>query len=401
MIKTGNEAWMMTDIHGQAQALLPRCIEDRRWFHQHAELSFQEFETAAYIEQALQEIPGLMLSRPTATSVMAVLKTGKPGRCLAIRADIDALPIREANELPYRSCHEGAMHACGHDGHAAILLNAVRLLAARREELAGELRFIFQHAEETPPGGAVEVIRAGVLEGVDEVFGLHLTSTLPTGKFGVCSGVLTSATDRFEIEIAGKGGHSSMPQECVDPIVVGAQIIMGLQTVLSRAIKPSDMAVLSVCQAQAGSAYNIIPGSMHLTGSVRSYDEAVRQTAEQRIRAISEGIAASAGAKVAVDYVRGYDSIHNDPALTAWARDMIAQCFGAEAVQELAPIPPGDDFCYYDQVCPGFFLELGAANAAKGSDAPHHNARYRLDEEVLAYGLEYTAELLFRRCRID
>ena len=195
----------MTDIHSQAQALLPRCIEDRRWFHQHAELSFQEFETAAYIEKALAEIPGLTLSRPTATSVMAVLKTGRPGRCLAIRADIDALPIHEANQLPYCSCNQGAMHACGHDGHAAILLNAGRLLAARREELAGELRFIFQHAEETPPGGAVEVIRAGVLEGVDEVFGLHLTSTLPTGKFGVCSGVLTSATDRFEIEITGKG----------------------------------------------------------------------------------------------------------------------------------------------------------------------------------------------------
>ena len=392
---------MMTDIHSQAQALLPRCIADRRWFHQHAELSFQEFETAAYIEKVLAEIPGLALSRPTATSVMAVLKTGRPGRCLAIRADIDALPIDEANQLPYRSCNQGAMHACGHDGHAAILLNAVRLLAARREELAGELRFIFQHAEETPPGGAVEVIRAGVLEGVDEVFGLHLTSTLPTGKFGVCSGVLTSATDRFEIEITGKGGHSSMPQECVDPIVVGAQIIMGLQTVLSRSIKPSDMAVLSVCQANAGSAYNIIPGSMHLTGSVRSYDEAVRQTAEQRIRAISQGIAQAAGARVEVDYIRGYDSIYNDPALTQWARELIAQQFGPEAVQELSPIAPGDDFCYYDQVCPGFFLELGAANPAKGSDAPHHNARYRLDEDALAYGLEYTAALLARRCRID
>lgn len=392
---------MMTDIHSQAQALLPRCIEDRRWFHQHAELSFQEFETAAYIEKALEEIPGLALSRPTATSVMAVLKTGQPGRCLAIRADIDALPIDEANQLPYRSCNQGAMHACGHDGHAAILLNAVRLLAARREELAGELRFIFQHAEETPPGGAVEVIRAGVLEGVDEVFGLHLTSTLPTGKFGVCSGVLTSATDRFEIEITGKGGHSSMPQECVDPIVVGAQIIMGLQTVLSRSIKPSDMAVLSVCQANAGSAYNIIPGSMHLTGSVRSYDEAVRQTAEQRIRAISQGIAQAAGARGEVDYIRGYDSIYNDPALTRWARELIAQQFGPEAVQELSPIAPGDDFCYYDQVCPGFFLELGAANPAKGSDAPHHNARYRLDEDALAYGLEYTAALLAQRCRID
>ena len=391
----------MTDIHSQAQALLPRCIEDRRWLHQHAELSFQEFETAAYIEKALEEIPGLTLSRPTATSVMAVLKTGRPGRCLAIRADIDALPIDEANQLPYRSCNQGAMHACGHDGHAAILLNAVRLLAARREELAGELRFIFQHAEETPPGGAVEVIRAGVLEGVDEVFGLHLTSTLPTGKFGVCSGVLTSATDRFEIEITGKGGHSSMPQECVDPIVVGAQIIMGLQTVLSRSIKPSDMAVLSVCQANAGSAYNIIPGSMHLTGSVRSYDEAVRQTAEQRIRAISQGIGQAAGARVEVDYIRGYDSIYNDPALTQWAKELITRQFGPEAVQELAPIAPGDDFCYYDQVCPGFFLELGAADPAKGSDAPHHNARYRLDEDALAYGLEYTAALLARRCRID
>ena len=391
----------MTDIRSQARALLPRCIEDRRWFHQHAELSFQEFETADYIEKALAEIPGLRLSRPTPTSVMAVLKTGRPGRCLAIRADVDALPIQEANELPYRSCHAGAMHACGHDGHAAILLNAVRLLAAMGDELSGELRFIFQHAEETPPGGAVEVIRAGVLEGVDEVFGLHLTSTLPTGKFGVCSGVLTSATDRFEIEITGKGGHSSMPQECVDPIVVGAQIILGLQTVLSRSIKPSDMAVLSVCQANAGSAYNIIPGAMHLTGSVRSYDETVRQTAERRIREICQGIAASAGASVVVEYVRGYDSIHNDPALTVWARDMIARCFGAEAVHELAPIAPGDDFCYYDQVCPGFFLELGAANAAKGSDAPHHNARYRLDEDALLYGLEYTAQLLSRRCRID
>ena len=391
----------MTDIHSQAQALLPRCIEDRRWFHQHAELSFQEFETAAYIEKALVEIPGLVLSRPTATSVMAVLKTGRPGRCLAIRADIDALPIDEANELPYRSCRQGAMHACGHDGHAAILLNAVRLLAAKQKDLAGELRFIFQHAEETPPGGAVEVIRAGVLDGVDEVFGLHLTSTLPTGKFGVCSGVLTSATDRFEIEITGKGGHSSMPQECVDPIVVGAQIIMGLQTVLSRSIKPSDMAVLSVCQANAGSAYNIIPGSMHLTGSVRSYDEAVRQTAERRIRAISQGIAQAAGASAEVDYIRGYDSIYNDPALTRWARELIARQFGPEAVQELSPIAPGDDFCYYDQVCPGFFLELGAANPAKGSDAPHHNARYRLDEDALAYGLEYTAALLAQRCRID
>lgn len=305
----------MKNLHQQVLELLPQCIEDRRWLHRHAELSFREYKTADYLEQALCELEGLELSRPTPTSVMAVLRTGRPGRCLAIRADIDALPIREENELDYRSCNEGVMHACGHDGHAAILLNSVRLLCRRREELCGELRFIFQHAEETPPGGAVEVIRAGVLKGVDEVFGLHLTSTLPTGSFGVCSGVLTSATDRFEIEITGRGGHSSMPQECIDPIVTGAQIILALQTVLSRSLRPSDPAVLSVCQAHSGSAYNIIPGSMHLTGSVRSYDERVRATAERRIREISEGIAASAGADVQVEYVRGYDSIRNDPAL--------------------------------------------------------------------------------------
>ena len=388
----------MKNLHQQVLELLPQCIEDRRWLHRHAELSFREYKTADYLEQALCELEGLELSRPTPTSVMAVLRTGRPGRCLAIRADIDALPIREENELDYRSCNEGVMHACGHDGHAAILLNSVRLLCRRREELCGELRFIFQHAEETPPGGAVEVIRAGVLKGVDEVFGLHLTSTLPTGSFGVCSGVLTSATDRFEIEITGRGGHSSMPQECIDPIVTGAQIILALQTVLSRSLRPSDPAVLSVCQAHSGSAYNIIPGSMHLTGSVRSYDERVRATAERRIREISEGIAASAGADVQVEYVRGYDSIRNDPALTGWARNMIAQTFGTQAVHELSPIAPGDDFCYYDQVFPGFFLELGAANPEKGSDAPHHNARYRLDEDALAYGMEYTVALLSGRC---
>ncbi len=390
----------MNELHQQVLAQLPQCITDRRWLHRHAELSFEERETSDYIERALRAIEGLTLSRPTPTSVMAVLRTERSGRRLAIRADIDALPIQEENELEFRSCHAGVMHACGHDGHAAILLNAVRLLAARRPALCGELRFIFQHAEETPPGGAVEVIRAGVLDNVDEVFGLHLTSTLPTGRFGVRGGVLTSATDRFEIGVSGKGGHSSMPQECVDPIVTGAQIILALQTVLSRSLCPSDAAVLSVCEAHAGSAYNIIPGDMQLIGSVRSYDERVRKTAERRIREICAGVAAAAGAQAQVNYIRGYDSIHNDPALTDWARGLIARTFGSKAVCELSPIAPGDDFCYYDQVCPGFFLELGAANPEKGSDAPHHNARYRLDEDALAYGMEYTVALLSERCRL-
>ena len=370
----------------------------RRHFHMNPESAFEEKDTSEYIAKILEEA-GLSVTRNIGkTGLVASLKAGIGNRAIGLRADMDCINIEEKGQHEYNSLRPGKMHACGHDGHAAILLNSVRLLCRRREELCGELRFIFQHAEETPPGGAVEVIRAGVLKGVDEVFGLHLTSTLPTGSFGVCSGVLTSATDRFEIEITGRGGHSSMPQECIDPIVTGAQIILALQTVLSRSLRPSDPAVLSVCQAHSGSAYNIIPGSMHLTGSVRSYDERVRATAERRIREISEGIAASAGADVQVEYVRGYDSIRNDPALTGWARNMIAQTFGTQAVHELSPIAPGDDFCYYDQVCPGFFLELGAANPEKGSDAPHHNARYRLDEDALAYGMEYTVALLSGRC---
>ena len=379
----------------EAETLHPALLTDRRTLHRNPEAGPVLPHTAAYVKQRLTELG--YAPRDMAGGVTADITGTDTGRCVLLRTDMDALRIREATGLEFQS-ENGAMHACGHDGHAAILLNSVRLLCRRREELCGELRFIFQHAEETPPGGAVEVIRAGVLKGVDEVFGLHLTSTLPTGSFGVCSGVLTSATDRFEIEITGRGGHSSMPQECIDPIVTGAQIILALQTVLSRSLRPSDPAVLSVCQAHSGSAYNIIPGSMHLTGSVRSYDERVRATAERRIREISEGIAASAGADVQVEYVRGYDSIRNDPALTGWARNMIAQTFGTQAVHELSPIAPGDDFCYYDQVCPGFFLELGAANPEKGSDAPHHNARYRLDEDALAYGMEYTVALLSGRC---
>lgn len=387
----------MSELHNRVLAAKDRLIEDRRWLHRHAELSWKETETAAYLENALAEIGGLTLSRPTPTSVMAVLRTGRPGRTVAIRADIDALPIHEENELEYHSIHPGAMHACGHDGHAAILLNAVRLVCQDAARLGGEVRFIFQHAEETPPGGAVEVIAAGVLDGVDEVYGLHLTSILPTGHFGVCPGVLTSSTDRFDVTVQGKGGHSSMPQECVDPVVAGAELISALQTVVSRSLAPSDAAVLSVCRVRAGEAYNVIPNTFEVTGSVRTYDEGVRAKVEQRIRTLAQGIAAAHGASAQVAYSRGYDSIVNDPELTRMGRALIADTFGEAYVADLSPIAPGDDFCYYSQKCPGFFVELGAANPAVGSDAPHHNPRYRMDEEALVYGLEYTVALLESR----
>ena len=201
----------MSMIRDDVETVREALVASRRWLHQHAELSHQEYETADYLETNLRTYPGIEVTRPTRTSILGILRTGRPGPVIALRADIDALPIHEENDLPYRSCHEGVMHACGHDGHAAILLYTARLAAMRRELLCGEIRFIFQHAEELPPGGGQELIQLGVMDGVQEVYGIHLSSGFPTGCFATRPGPLTSSVDKFHITVRGKGGHSSMP----------------------------------------------------------------------------------------------------------------------------------------------------------------------------------------------
>ncbi len=381
-------------------SITQEVIQNRRWLHENAELSFKELNTADYIEKKLREYGYTDIERPRPTAVVTNLHTGRPGKVIALRADIDALPITETNGLPFASKNPGAMHACGHDGHAAILLGVAKYMRANESSICGEIRFIFQHAEETPPGGGIELIKAGVMDGVDEVFGLHLTSVLETGKFGICYGPLTSATDRFNILIQGKGGHSSMPQECVDPVVIAAQIILALQNIASRMVNPSDPFVLSVCEMQAGSAYNIIPHTAALDGSVRSFTAETRRLAEERIGKISQQIAAAYGSSVEYKYTKGYDSVYNAPELAAFASEIVEQEFSKEAVVEMKPIMPGDDFGYYSQVCPGFFLQLGAACKVKGITAPHHNPNYMMDEDALGLGLRYFCLLLNRRLEI-
>lgn len=382
-------------------SIVQEVIENRRWLHRNAELSFQEWDTANFIETKLREYGYANINRPCSTAVVADLCTGRPGKVIALRADIDALPITEANGLPFSSKNPGVMHACGHDGHVAILLGVAKYMQANMASICGKIRFIFQHAEETPPGGAIELIQAGVMEGVDEVFGLHLTSVLETGKFGICSGPLTSSTDRFKIVIRGKGGHSSMPQECNDPVVIAAQTILALQHIASRMVNPSDPFVLSVCRMQAGSAYNIIPHTAELEGSIRSFTSETRHLAEERIGTLSRQIAEAYGASVEYTYAKGYDSVYNAPELAAFASAVIEQAFSKEAVVEMKPIMPGDDSGYYSQVCPGFFLQLGAACKAKGITAPHHNPNYLMDEDALELGLKYFCLLLNRRLEIQ
>ena len=337
--------------------------------------------------------------RPTKTGVIGKIHGKTEGPVIALRADIDALPMTETNDLPFVSVNKGAMHSCGHDGHAAMLLGIAKLFSEKTEQLKGTLVCIFQHAEEVPPGGAIEMVRAGVMEGVDEIYGIHLSSNYPTGKFGVVSGPLTSATDRFDIKVIGKGGHSSLPEQCVDPIVAAAQIVTGLQNIVARRISAYDTAVLSVCQIHGGDAYNIIPGEVTITGSVRTFSKELRNNMPVMIKEISDGIAASMGAKCEVSYERGYDSVINDEALTDTAREVIADWFGQEAVLEIQPVMPGEDFSAFTEAagCPGVFVEIGTRNEEKGTTRPHHNTTYLMDEDGLYYGTAFFAAMIEKK----
>ena len=379
------------------KALEKEMIGWRRHLHEYPELSFEEEETTAFLQHELEAVPNVEISRPCRTGVVAVIKGGAPGRCIAFRADIDALPIQEETGLPFASKRAGVMHACGHDGHAAMQLAAVKALAPLQKSLKGEVRFLFQHAEEKPPGGAVEMLRAGVMEGVDELYGLHLSSSFPTGTFGVRAGALTSATDRFDITIKGSEGHSAFPELCTDPVVTAAQVITALQTIVSRRIAAAEPAVVSVCSLHAGNVYNIIPEEVTMTGATRTFGRETREKLPVMMEQIIKGICESAGASYRFDFQKGYASVVNDSYLTSMARARIAGIFGEEAVLEIGPLMPGEDFSALQENCPAFFVELGARSEEKGAVVPHHNRCYLMDEDALIYGAEYIYRTVLER----
>lgn len=374
-------------LQKEIEELFPKVVSWRRHFHRHPELSFREFETTDYIEAQLREMGIHQISRPTKTGLVARIKGDKPGKTIAIRADIDALPIQENSGLPFASEIDGVMHACGHDGHAAMLLGAAMFAFRHKEALCGELVCIFQHAEEQPPGGAAELYRAGVMEGVAELYGCHLSSNFSTGTFGVRSGALTAATDRFDIKVIGKGGHSSMPEMCVDPIVTGAQIITGLQNIVARRFRALEPVVFSVCQVSAGDAYNIIPQEMTITGSVRTFSEAARQEVPKMAEQIAKGICAANGAQCEFSFELGYATVINDEVLTEAVEHTLTDCFGPACILHIDPVMPGEDFSALQKDCPACFVEIGTRDEAKGTNQPHHNSAYLMDEEGLRYGL--------------
>jgi amidohydrolase len=361
----------------------------RRRLHAQPELSFREHGTARFIRETLASFGGLEIESPTETSVVARLRGGRPGRTLALRADIDALPIQEQSGVEFSSCAEGVMHACGHDGHTAMLLAVARLLVADRAELSGEVRFLFQHAEELPPGGAAELVAARALEGVEAVVGCHLMSTLELGKVAALDGACTAAADTFSVRIQGRGGHAAFPQQTVDPIAVAAQAVTNLQHIVARNASPLDSLVVSVARITAGNADNVIPETCEFGGTVRSYRLETRERTRESIARVLNGVTAAHGATYELDYVDGYAPVVNDPSLAA----LVREAAGADRVVEIEPVMAGDDFSAYLSVAPGCFFFVGAGDERA---FPHHHPRFTIDERALPVGIETFTQTALR-----
>ncbi len=370
-----------------ADALRDQVIAWRRHLHRHPELSFQETETSRFVYETLVGFGDLIVTRPTETSVLARLVTGRPGPTLAFRADMDALPIHEENDHDFVSTVPGVMHACGHDGHTAVLLGVARILLDRRDELSGELRFIFQHAEEVLPGGAQAMVDAGVMDGVDLVVGQHVWSLLDEGLIGVREGPMMAAPDTFWITVRGKGGHAAQPNKSIDPVVVAAQVVLALQTVVSRTVDPIEPAVLSVTQFNAGSIHNVIPEEAKLCGTVRTFDKALRAEIPQVMERIIKGITEAHGAQYEFAYQNGYRPVVNNAEVTQRVAALARELFGEDRVVTLAPNMGGEDFSAFMEKAPGTFFFTGARNASRRIVEPHHHPKFDIDEKSLDQSL--------------
>lgn len=377
----------LENVEFKAEISKEKLVQWRRHLHKYPELSFQEEKTAQFVFDTLESFGNLELSRPTAYSVMARLVGEKPGKTLAIRADMDALPIVEENSFEFASTVPGVMHACGHDGHTAILLGTAEILAKHKNEISGEIRFLFQHAEEQYPGGGEEMVQAGVMEGVDYVIGLHLMSGLEVGKIGLVYGAMMAAPDTFHILIRGKGGHAAHPEETVDSIAIGAQIITNLQHIVSRTTDAFAQRVLSVTQFHSGTADNIIPDTAEIVGTVRCFDEKLRNDAEARIEQIVKGICDAHGAGYSCHYRYGYRPVINHDAVTKVLEQTAIEVYGDASIAFIKPSMGGEDFSAFLQKADGCFFKIGSGAKESESTYPHHHPRFTIDEDSLVIGV--------------
>ncbi len=379
---------LLDRIQKLAQDQAPDLVQTRRHLHQYPELSFQEYKTAEFVSQKLQEI-GLKPERIANTGVTALIKGRNPEKhTIALRADIDALPITEANEVPYKSKNQGLMHACGHDVHTTSLLGTAQILFALREHFEGTVKLIFQPGEELLPGGASILIKQGILQNPEpkHVIGQHVLPYLPVGKFGFREGMYMASSDELFVTVKGKGGHGAMPDRCIDPVLISAHLIVALQQIVSRNADPKIPSVLSFGKVIANGVTNVIPNEVHLEGTFRTLNEKWRNEAHELMRTLAEGLAKSMGGVCDFDIRRGYPFLVNNPALTQRARQKAEQYVGKENVVELDLWLASEDFAYYSQIKESCFYRLGTGNLEKGIVSGVHTPTFDIDEHALELG---------------
>lgn len=394
----------LAKVREDADEILPGVVADRRYLHENPELSFQEFNTAKFVAERLEAL-GVEDIRTgiNVTGVTGLIRgTGNgPGKdaVVLVRADMDALPILEQNAVEYVSKNEGVMHACGHDAHTAILLGVTRLLIGRKEQFSGTVKVLFQPSEEAGPGGARGMIEEGVLEDphVDAVLGLHVSSKLDTGRISVGDGPIMAAADSFKITVQGRGGHGAYPHTAVDPVLIGSHIVVALQTLVSREVDPTDKAVVSVCAFKAGEAFNVIPDTAMLGGTVRTFVSETRDLLEKRVTELATGIAEAMGGTVAVEYSRGYPAVINDPEMSEVVREAAREVVGEDGLDMGKPRMGAEDFSYFALERPGCFFNVGTGSEAKDSQWAHHHPRFDVDEDGMAQGIATMATAVVMR----
>lgn len=370
---------MWDDLRKDVENLSGRLIAWRRELHRHPEIALKEEWTSAYLGEHFKKL-GLPVKKIAGTGLRAVLKGRPGGKTVALRTDIDALPLQEEGDKAYRSLNPGAAHACAHDGHMAVLMGVAELLTRRKGSFKGTVVFLCQPAEEHPPGGAQQMIEAGALEGVAAIFGLHLWQPLPTGTLGIVKGPMMAQSDNIWITVKGRGGHGALPHTTVDPVLAAAQLVVSLQSVVSRNVDPLNPAVLSFGAVHGGTANNIIPGEVKLAGTVRTLDPKVQALMKKRIREVVEGTCAASGASADFVYEDGYPTLVNDPASVDFVLDVAKRALGEENILAIDPVMGGEDFARYLQEIPGAFLFLGAGD---GTKYPHHHPAFDFDEKAL------------------
>lgn len=363
--------------------LYDQMVEWRRDFHMNPELSFQEERTPAKIADYLGSLGIEVQTGVGGRGVVGTIKGGKPGKTIAFRADFDALPIQDEKEVPYKSTVPGVMHACGHDGHTSTLMAVAKVLQENREHLHGNVVLLHQHAEELAPGGAIAMVEAGCLDGVDVVFGTHLMSNVPYGVYAYRKGAMMAAGDAFVIKIQGKGGHGAAPHETVDAIAIGTQVVNQLQHIVSRQINPLKSAVVSVGAFHAGGALNVIADSAEIKGTVRTFDPEVRDHIEREIKHIVSNVSSAFHASGEVSYQRGYPAVINHDKETDVFVNVMKSDVGEEQLVNIDPIMGSEDFGYFIQNKPGMFFFTSAGNEEIGACYPHHHPKFDFDERAM------------------